>query len=298
MILVTGASGALGGLIHANLAAAGAEVLAGTHSPGPGSGRRRTDFDDPRSLAEGFAGAEVVVLVSAGYAEDDVVLARHRAAIDAAVRAGVRHVVYTSLAGSGDPLTIALPHRWTEVALADAPLDVTVLRNGLYAEVPTALGLATASAAVATGVFRAPWGSGTVPVVSREDLAEVAATVAREVQESITAGQQSRHTGRTYELDGTGTAGGEDLAAALTEVLGTQVRYRTAPLGETWATLAEAGLAPYQVSHAVSFFSNLNAGTLAARPSDLPALLGRQPRPAFELLVDAVRAGLRQSSPT
>ncbi|MFD0857096.1 NmrA family NAD(P)-binding protein, partial [Actinomadura adrarensis] len=125
MILVTGISGALGRLVFDRLSEAdGSEgsnpagpvgmpgVVGGTRS-GDGVATRRIDFDAPDTLREGFRGVDVLVVVSAGYAEDDIVLARHGAVVDAAAEAGVRHVIYTSLAGSGDRLTIALPHRWT-----------------------------------------------------------------------------------------------------------------------------------------------------------------------------------------
>ncbi|WP_246063995.1 NAD(P)H-binding protein [Nonomuraea longispora] len=147
MILVTGISGGLGNLIFRGLSKEdGLDVVGGTRS-GDGVSARRIDFDDPASLAGGFRGVDVLVFVSAGYAEDDVVLARHDAVVNAAEAVGVRHVVYTSLAGSGDPMTIALPHRWTEARLAEAPFEVTILRNGLYAEIP--VGVAVASAASA-----------------------------------------------------------------------------------------------------------------------------------------------------
>ncbi|HCB56651.1 MAG TPA: NmrA family transcriptional regulator, partial [Arthrobacter bacterium] len=60
------------------------------------------DFDDPGTLD--FTGVHTLVLVSAGTAEDDVVINRHENAITAAERDGVRHIVYTSLADDGDHL--------------------------------------------------------------------------------------------------------------------------------------------------------------------------------------------------
>ncbi|WP_214412812.1 NAD(P)H-binding protein [Sphaerisporangium fuscum] len=295
MILVTGVSGALGGLVHSRLSAdTTLEVVAGTRTPSRWAGTgpvRPVDFDEPGGLAAAFDGVDVLVLVSAGYAEDDVVLARHAAAIEAAEKAGVRHVVYTSLAGSGEHLTIALPHRWTEARLAAAPFATTILRNALYAEIPAGLALLAAASAASTGVFRAPFGQGTVPVVAREDLAEAAARVAAETQRALSAGQDGPHAGRCYELEGTAPVGGADIAAALAEALGTAVRYEPSPLGETWAALAGAGQPPYQVAHMVSIFSNINAGMMTPSASDLPALLGTAPRPVSDLLVEAVRAG-------
>jgi len=87
MILVTGASGALGGSIFDRLTTVpGVDVVAG--SSGADGGTRRIDFDEPSTLVDGFGGVDLLVFVSAGFAEDDVVLDRHGAAIQAAAAAG------------------------------------------------------------------------------------------------------------------------------------------------------------------------------------------------------------------
>ncbi|MFG1702552.1 NmrA family NAD(P)-binding protein [Nonomuraea sp. M3C6] len=291
MILVTGVSGALGGLILDGLAAVGGlDVVAGTRS-GDGPTARRIDFDDPASLSEGFKGVDVLVFVSAGYAEDDVVFARHGAVVDAAAAAGVRHVIYTSLAGSGDLMTIALPHRWTEARLAAAPFEVTVLRNGLYAEVPVGLAAAGAESAAATGFFAAALGTGRVSVVAKQDLADVAVRVAAETQHDLAGTGRGRHAGRTYELEGVTALGGQDIAEVLTGALGRTVEYRAIPLFDTRAALAGSGLEPYQITHTISLFSNAIAGVLEARDTDLTTLLPAEPRPVHDLVVEAVEAG-------
>ncbi|NJP42200.1 Rossmann-fold NAD(P)-binding domain-containing protein [Actinacidiphila epipremni] len=291
MILVTGVSGGLGGLILDGLARRdGLTVVGGTRA-GSGSGagdRRRIDFDDPASLHAGFAGVDVLVVISAGYAEDDVVYARHGAVADAATTAGVRHVIYTSLASSGESMTIALPHRWTEDRLAAGPFTTTILRNGLYAEVPVGLATAGAAQAAATGEFAAPFGEGKVSVVAKEDLADAAVRVAAESQQDLAAGRPSRHAGRVYELEGDLALGGADIAQALTTALGRPVGYRPASLAETRAGLAGSGLEPYQITHALSLFSNVIAGRAQARSRDLPALLDTPPRPVLPAITAAV----------
>jgi uncharacterized protein YbjT (DUF2867 family) len=295
MILVTGVSGALGGLVLDGLSAADdLEVVGGTHS-GERTSARRIDFDDPATLAEGFRGVDVLVFISAGYAEDDVVLARHGAVADAATAAGVRHVIYSSLAGSGDLLTLALPHRWTEARLAAAPFDVTILRNGLYAEVPVGLATAGAQSAAATGVFAAALGDGRVSVVAKEDLADVAVRVATDTQRDLDAHGRSRHAGKTYELEGVTTIGGRDIAEVLTSALGRTVEYQAVSLHDTRKALDGSGLEPYQVTHALSLFANANAGLLEAHDTDLTALLSTEPRPVYDLIIKAVEAGGYQS---
>lgn len=290
MIVVTGVSGALGGSILAGLRDWEGLEVAGASSSGDGAQVRHADFDRPETLERAFEGARVLVFVSAGYAEDDVVLARHGAVVRAAAGAGVEHVIYTSLAGSGEHLTIALAHRWTEARLAEAPFDVTVLRNGLYAELPADLALVGAAGAAESGVFAAPFGQGRMSVVAREDLAAVAVRVAAESWHDVVAGGSRRHAGRTYELEGVSAVGGRELAGVLGEVLGRPVEYLPVSLGEVRPVLA--GLEPYRAGHTVSTFANLGAGLLEARSSDLPAFLDA-PRPVLDLIAAAVKSGVQ-----
>jgi NAD(P)H dehydrogenase (quinone) len=291
MILVTGVSGGLGGLILNGLKGIDdIEVVPGTRK-GDGSTARRIDFDDPASLTEGFEGVDVLVFISAGYAEDDIVLARHGAVADAAAAAGVKHVIYTSLASSGERMTIALPHRWTEDRLANGPFEVTILRNGLYSEVPLGLALTGAATAAETGFFAAPLGDGRVSVVAKEDLADIAVRIAAETDRDLAAGNQSRHAGRTYELEGPTPIGGNEIAAALTESLGRPVTYHSISLSDLRQGLEGSGLLPYQVTHTLSLFSNVKAGWSEAKHSDLEALLPNEPRPVRDSIIAAVKAG-------
>lgn len=291
MILVTGISGGLGSLIFRGLSdEEGLDVVGGTSS-GDAATARRIDFDDPASLANGFRGVDVLVFVSAGYAEDDVVLARHGAVVDAAEAAGVRHVIYTSLASSGDLMTIALPHRWTEARLAEASFDLTILRNGLYAEVPVGLAAAAAASAADTGVFAAAFGAGRVSVVAKEDLADVAVRVAAEIQHDLAAGRRSHRAGKTYELEGVESIGGQDIAEVLSEALDRPVGYQPISLFTAREALAGSGLEPYQITHTLSLFSNLNAGYLQAHGTDLTTLLPTKPRLVRDQIVQAVREG-------
>lgn len=291
MILVTGVSGGLGGLILRGLREVeGLEVVGGTRA-GDGAAARRVDFDDPDSLPEAFGGVDVLVMISAGYAEDDVVYARHGAAAEAAARAGVRHVIYTSLASSGGSMTIALPHRWTEERLAVGPFTTTILRNGLYIGVPVGLATAGAAEAAASGVLRAPFGEGRVSVVVKEDLADAAVRVAAESENDLAAGRASRHAGRVYELEGDTAIGGREIAEVLGEAFGRPISYQPLSLGETRKALGGSGLEPYQITHALSLSSNVIAGRAQANDSDLPELLHGPLRPARAAIAEAVAVG-------
>ncbi|GHI88931.1 NAD(P)H-binding protein [Streptomyces xanthophaeus] len=267
MLLITGTSGALGSLIAQRLADR-PDVRFGTRDP-DGPGQVRVDFDDPDSLD--FTGVDTLLLVSAGYGEDDEVIARHGAAVTAAERGGVGHVVYTSLSAAGDHLPYALAHRWTERRLRESSLAWTVLRNGLYAEL-----LAALAAPGPDGLITAPLGGGRLAAVAREDLAEVAVRVVLAPHE---------HAGQVYELVGEEPLGGAELAAA------TGARYAPGSLAGTRAGLSGPGSVGYQVPMLVTTYSAVAAGFLAAPDAGtLRRLLGRAPRPALAAYLAALPA--------
>ncbi|WP_431894579.1 NAD(P)H-binding protein [Nonomuraea sp. bgisy101] len=261
MILVTGASGALGRLIVKGLADRD-DVVIGSRTPE--HGRRRIDFDDPATLLEGFRGIDILLLISAGYGEDDVVIARHEAAISAAEKAGVGHIVYTSLSRDGDHLTYALPHRWTERRLQRGTTAWTILRNGLYAEFFGGLTIPDAD-----GTITAPLGDGRLSAVCREDLADVAVKVTLEA---------AAHAGRTYELVGEEAIGGADVAAAL------GATYEPVTLAEARAAIAGLGLEPFQEPMIMSTYSSIAGGFMSGTAGDLRTLLGGEPRNALDVI--------------
>ncbi|MFG2630210.1 NAD(P)H-binding protein [Streptomyces sp. NPDC048473] len=270
MILVTGASGALGQLVAKKLAVRD-DVALGTRTP-RSAAERPVDFDAPASLD--FTGVDTLLLISAGYGEDDVVIARHDAAISAAEKAGVQHVVYTSLSGDGDHLAYALAHRWTERRLQQSPLAWTILRNGLYAEF-----LAAIAAPGPDGTIAAPLGEGRLAAVAREDLAEVAAR-------AVIA--PHKHAGRTYELVGEEALGGAELAAAVGS------SYEPDSLARTREAITAAREAtPLQVPMLVGTYSAIAAGFLDGKGIEhnmLGELLGRKPQSALEVYTTSVTA--------
>ncbi|MEU9100988.1 NAD(P)H-binding protein [Streptomyces sp. NPDC048361] len=254
MIMVTGAQGQLASLALQELAERKVPALGGSRTPA--TGQRHLDFEDPESLD--LTGVATLVLVSAGYAEDDRVVARHRAVLDAAVRDGVRHVVYTSLTGGGDHLGFALAHRATERMIKASGLGWTLLRNGLYAELFGAL--LTWSADGSADTLESPFGDGALSAVARADLAAAAAVV---------AGDPTAHAGRTYELVG------EPITATdVAERLG--VAHHTISLGAYRARLlADDSLLPFQPPMLTSIATGVRHGYLGDTGPGLVRLLGR-----------------------
>ncbi|KAJ4297994.1 hypothetical protein N0V90_005893 [Kalmusia sp. IMI 367209] len=108
---------------------------------------RYNNFDESASLQRAFAGCSKLFLVSTPRISmdyNDAPLwkgreAHHRAAIDAAVKAGVKHIYYTSLAfGNPSKAGVMRAHIRTEKylnELADqGKIDYIIIREGLYNE--------------------------------------------------------------------------------------------------------------------------------------------------------------------
>src|SRR5699024_6704886 len=140
-IVVTGATGKVGGQVARLLAPApdvelrmvGRSLERAPRLEGVPSAR--AEFSDAAACRDAFAEADALLLVSAGEAADR--LDQHRTAIDAAVAAGVGHVVYTSFLGAAPEagFTLARDHHATEQMLRDSGLPWTFLRDSFYADV-------------------------------------------------------------------------------------------------------------------------------------------------------------------
>ena len=120
MIIVTGASGHLGRHVVTGLLdkLPAGQVVAAARSPEKaadlGVAVRRADHDEPDTLLAALEGAETVLLISGSEVGERV--RQHRAVIDAARKAGVARLVYTSILNAGRPLVLAPEHQATEEA--------------------------------------------------------------------------------------------------------------------------------------------------------------------------------------
>jgi NAD(P)H dehydrogenase (quinone) len=138
---------------------------------------------------------------------------QHRAALDAAVAAGIDRVVYTSLTNpvAGHPSGLVVDeHRETEELLHAARVGCTVLRNAAYSELQVPLG----AVAVTYGRLVTNAGDGRIAPISRSDCAAAAAEV-------LTG---DGHEGQTYEITGPEALSQADIARLLSEVAGRPVK--------------------------------------------------------------------------
>ncbi|QJY49738.1 NAD(P)H-binding protein [Pseudonocardia broussonetiae] len=309
MIVVTGATGALGSQIVAHLLDRVPAERVGVSVRDParaadlaarGVRVRRGDFTDPASLADAFAGAEQVLVVSANATGGEAV-AQHRAAIDAARAAGAARILYTSHQGAsaGSPFAPMPDHAATEGHLAASGVPFTALRNGFYAStVPLLLG-----GALTTGELVAP-ADGPVSWTGHADLAAAAAVVlagGAALDGTALDGTALDGTG----LDGTGLDGVTppltapdaldlaDVARLLGELTGREVRRVVVDDDEWAAGLVARGVPADRAEMLLGMFRASRQGGFAATGPALADLLGRPVTPLRALLAEVVAPGAR-----
>ncbi|SDD29155.1 SDR family oxidoreductase [Actinokineospora iranica] len=282
-ILVTGATGQLGGLAvrhlldrvsPGDLVVSVRDPARAAHLAERGVAVRQGDFTRPDSLD--FHGVDTLLLISADGPEE-VRGPGHAAAVAAARKAGVRRLVYTSLSeADASPLLLARVHAATEAVIRDSGLAFTFLRNGLYHEAFTdALPQALACGALVTAT-----GAGEIATASRDDLALAAAVVLTE----------EGHEGAVYELTGPRAWRFAELAGIATEVAGQALAHVSVSDDERRAVLADAGLPGFVVDLLVDAESHIRAGALSQVRPDLAKLIGREPTPV-ERAVSAALGG-------
>lgn len=281
---VTGASGQLGRLVVAALAArVGASAVAAVvRDPArsaslfpDGVTLRQGDYEQPSTLDAAFVGAERLLLISSNALGSRV--DQHRNAIDAAGRAGVKRIAYTSvLHADVSKLGLADEHRRTEALLEASGLPFTLLRNGWYTENYTA----SIPAALQHGAVIGSAGQGLISSAARLDYAEAAAVALIE-----DAGSRTVH-----ELAGDGSYTLAEFAAELSRQSGKPIPYVNLPLAEYRAALVSAGLPEPLAALLADSDAAAARGALWDESRTLSRLIGRPTAPLSTTIAEALCA--------
>jgi NAD(P)H dehydrogenase (quinone) len=280
-ILVTGASGALGtktlqhlldqrpagdlvGLVRdparaAGLATSGVELRTG-------------DYLDPASLRTAFEGVDKLLLVPAPAFTDRTT--SHANVIDAAVAAGVRHVVYTPIIREQHSKLsmkeITVEDEFTRTKLAESGLAYTLAEHPPFLDaILSFLG----GDPYEHGV-RVPAGDGRFAAASRDDLAAAQAVLLTE----------EGHEGRTYRLTGGPAVSFAEIAEILSAVHGAEVPYVPVSDEEYLRIMRSVGLPDFVAEFVLTWVRGMNAGEWDARGDDLATLIGHRPTTTAEYL--------------
>jgi uncharacterized protein YbjT (DUF2867 family) len=275
MILITGATGQVGSAALNALAAGGAEVRALVRRPSGFAGPEGVQvvqggFDDDRSLAGALAGVDVMLL--AGRDSPDSVT-QHRRVLAQARRAEVRHIVKLSAIGASpeSPIALMREHHEVDEEVQKGPASWTLLKPHLYMQ-----NLLRAADAVREGRLAAPMGHARFPLVDTRDVGAAAAVV---------LGNPAAHAGKAYALTGPIAHSYDEVAAAFATVAGHAVAYEPVAPDDFQARLLAAGMPDWRAFDLAHIASAYSAAENAIS-SDLPMLLGREPRSLPEFLDD------------
>ncbi|WP_145409610.1 SDR family oxidoreductase [Paenibacillus xylanexedens] len=284
-ILVTGATGQLGSKVAesllklipaSDLAVSVRDTQKASALKERGVDVRHGDFTRPETLDQAFTGIDRLLIISSE-GDDESRLRQHSAAIDAAVRANVKFIAYTSVVNAEHSTIVMAPlHRATEELIIKTGIPYSFLRNNWYTE---------NELSIVKGVLAgAPWvtsaGAGKVGYALRQDYAEAAA--------AVLAG--SGHENTIYELSGL-LVSQDEYAATLGEVLGREVPVKHVD-DEAYAQfLQEGGLPPFIVELFVRILRDTREGALEVPSDDFIKLIGRPATPlkeAISLIVNEI----------
>lgn len=269
-ILVTGATGTVGGAVLPLLLERGLPVRATSRSARFGSRFDERveavsfDFTEPRTWAAAFAGVERMLVVrppALGDARRDVL-----PALEAAKAAGVRHMVLLSIQGA-DRVRV-VPHAAIERWLAASGLSWTFARASFFHQNLTAALLPDIRD---WNEISVPAGRGATAWVDARDVAAVCAEALAD---------PDAHRNVAYTLTGDEALTYRQVASLLTAELGRPIHYTHPGLLEYLRRARSTGGMPTGMAVVTAaIYTTARLGLAASLSGDLRRLLGRDPVP-------------------
>jgi NAD(P)H dehydrogenase (quinone) len=276
---VTGATGQLGRLTIAKLKekVATDSIVALVRTPekaaGLGVETRAFDYSKRDSLAASLQGIDKLLLISGN--EVGQRLPQHIAVIEAAKKAGVKQIIYTSiLHADTSSLGLAVEHLATEAAIKASGLVYTILRNGWYTENYTG----SAKGAIGAGAFIGCAGNGKIASAARVDFAAAAVVV-------LTG---TGHENKIYELAGDTAYTLADLAAEISRQTGKAIPYNNLTETQYADILKSFGLPEGVAQMLADSDTGASKGGLFDDSKQLSALIGRPTTSLSKVLADAI----------
>lgn len=277
---VTGATGQLGQIVVSKLKEkiAADNIVALVRSPQKASDlnveAREADYDKAETLPAALQGIDTLLLISGS--EIGKRATQHKNIIEAAKKAGVNWIVYTSLLHADtSSVNLAGEHLATEAALKESGIPFTLLRNGWYTENYTG----SIPGALTGGAFLGSAGDGKISSAARKDYAAAAVVV-------LTS---EGHQGKVYELAGDNAYLLTDLAAEISRQTGKDIPYKNLPETEYAAILTNFGV-PQAFAQAIANWDvSVSKGDLFDDSRQLSKLIGRPTTSLSETVGEALR---------
>jgi len=278
-IAITGAAGQLGRLVVDELKrqmddlGIVAIVRSAPKAQDLGVEIKVADYDVPDAMEKALIGIDRLLLISGS--EVGKRITQHSNIIQAANKAGVKWIVYTSLLHADrSSLSLADEHVATENLLKTSGIPHTILRNGWYTENYTG----SVHAAVNAGALLGSAGEGKISAAARIDYAVAAARVI----------SNDAYIGKTFELSGDLYFTLADLAAEVSKQTGKNIIYRNLSEQEYVETLLGFGI-PDQLAYAIAGWDvSASKGDLFNQGHDMSDIIGRDTTSLSESIKNAL----------
>ena len=232
------------------------------------------DFGDAGSVRDALEGVSDVVL---SCADDPRRVEWETAAIDAAIRAGVRRIVKLSTlaASPGAPVAFWDWHGRVEQYLRKSGIAAVILQSSFYMSNL----LAAAKSVAHEGRFYAPAGGARIAMIDPRDVGAAAAAVLA----------SDEHDGLTYVLTGPEAITYSQVAAKLSAAIGRPVEFVDVPDDAARQGMVEAGMPDFVADQVVNIFEMLRQGVADRVTDTFASLTGAAPRDFAEFASDHAR---------
>ena len=274
MIVVTGASGRVGGLVAQELAGRGVPFRAVTRNverlPDLGGAEiALAGYDEPDALLDALEPGDRVFMVSM-HEPPDRRIVLHRGFIAVAARRHVARLVYLSFVGASPDATFvhARSHEASEEILAESGIPYTTVRNGMYAD------------EIATwfdpeGRITGPGGARRISLSYRPELAEAIAVLLTD---------PARDHRRVVTITGPESFSLAELAAAASDVTGDRYRYEPLDRDDWVAYRRSVGRPEWSIEAGITYYDGVAAGEMDVVSGDYEELTAKKPLSIREVI--------------
>ena len=273
-LAITGVTGHLGGFVAKKLSEAGvaARHLARLPERAPklaGATVKKCSYEYSDEAIAALSGIDVLFMISAK--ENPERLQQHRAFIDAAKAAGVKHIVYTSFykASPSSTFTLARDHAATEQYIKEKGLTYTFLRDNFYIDFFVDM-------ARQYGEIKGPAGNGKVSAVVRSDVADVAVEILKNPEKWVN---------QTLNMTGPEELTLSEIAEQISHSLGKTVTYVEETVEEAYDSRKIWQAEQWEYDSWVSTYTAIAKGEQAGLSDDIKHVLGKAPTSLAEYLM-------------
>ena len=264
-ILVTGATGNLGGAVAEALAARGFRVRAASRHPEKVAAKEAVeavslDFEDPSTFDGALAGVEGAFLIAPPM--DPEAPAKLKPLIKKAKTIGVEHIVFTSALGVDQ--NEQAPLRVIERALMASGVHYTILRPNFFME-NFSTGFVAPMITHNGGIFLAADDAKT-SFISTRDIAKVAAIAFA-----------AQHRGKEYNLTGPEALDHTQVAGLIGEAVQKKIAYHALAEEAMLQGARDNGMPEPAVQYMAVLYGVVRAGYMAVVTDDVERVTGHKP---------------------